>query len=165
MEERPESRRGKGVVLAGWALVVAGVIGVIGGVVPFSLNAFRILGGEKTWSSSSLAGHGVEALGLSVEWAMLSSAIGAYLGALLLASGRAWLKGLDAARLLTWIYVAGGVTVNATDLAIFLFHAETWTESPWPFPWRWGSCFWSTGRAPKAREGGGRRGKGACRRS
>ncbi len=125
MEERPESRRGKGVVLAGWALVVAGVIGVIGGVVPFSLNAFRILGGEKTWSSSSLAGHGVEALGLSVEWAMLSSAIGAYLGALLLASGRAWLKGLDAARLLTWIYVAGGVTVNATDLAIFLFHAET----------------------------------------
>ena len=63
--------------------------------------------------------HGVDALGLSLEWAVLSSANGAMLGVLLLAAGLGWRRGRGWAPVVTLVYAVGGLLVNGVDLAIF----------------------------------------------
>jgi hypothetical protein len=109
---------------AGWTLIVLGVIGVLTGVIPLAINTCRVLAGSDAWGTVDLAAHGVEAMGLSVEWAMLSSALGAYLGVLLLWAGAGWLKGRAWAPLVSWTYVLAGLTVNVTDMLIFAFRAR-----------------------------------------
>jgi hypothetical protein len=108
----------------GWILTILGIVGVITGVVPFTINALRILADENLWGTVDFAAHGVESLGLSVEWGMLSSAMGAYLGVLLLWAGRGWLRGSRRAALVSWVYVLSGLTVNVTDMIIFAFRAR-----------------------------------------
>lgn len=109
--------------VVGWGLIVCGVIGLITGLVPFVLNALRILLDPDQLHRAGLAGHGVEAMGLSVEWGMLSSAMGTCLGALLLWAGIGWRRGRHWARPVTWAYVLVGLGVNITDMLIFIFHA------------------------------------------
>jgi hypothetical protein len=55
---------------------------------------------------------------------MLSSAMGVFLGAMMVWSGTAWRRGRPTARLVTWFYVWCGVAVNATDMCIFIFRAK-----------------------------------------
>jgi len=89
MDEPTASRHPR----VGWLLVLAGALGIVTGVIPLTTNAMRILVNENLWNVVDLAAHGVEAMGLSVEWGMLSSAMGACLGVLLLWAGAGWLKG------------------------------------------------------------------------
>jgi hypothetical protein len=110
--------------LVGWFLVVVGAIGVVGGIVPFVVTTLRILVRHDLWGTLDFAAHGVEAIGLSLEWALLSSAMGTFLGGLLIWSGAGWLKERDWATVATWVYVACGLTVNVTDLLIFAFWAR-----------------------------------------
>ncbi|MHC4777058.1 MAG: hypothetical protein ACYTFG_00625 [Planctomycetota bacterium] len=108
----------------GWVLVIIGVIGVITGIVPFITNGLRITVSENLWNSVDLAAHGVEALGLSVEWGMLSSAMGTYLGYMLLWAGLGWLKAWPSARTVTIAYILCGIAVNFTDMLIFAVHSK-----------------------------------------
>ncbi|MHC4599423.1 MAG: hypothetical protein ACYS47_10495 [Planctomycetota bacterium] len=108
----------------GWILIVIGVIGVITGVVPFITNGLRIVVDEDLWNVVDLADHGVEAMGLTVEWGMLSSAMGMFLGFLLLWAGVGWLRAAHWAPTVTVAYVICGLTVNFTDMIIFLFRAK-----------------------------------------
>jgi hypothetical protein len=110
--------------VVGRVLLFLGAVGVVTGAVPFTTNALRMLAREDLWNVTDLAAHGVEAMGLSVEWGMLSSAMGTFLGALLLAAGFGHLRGRPWARLVSWVYVAGGLTVNVTDMIIFAFRAK-----------------------------------------
>ena len=110
--------------LVGWLLILAGVVGVISGVIPFTTNGLRILVNEDLWNVVDLAAHGVEAMGLSVEWGMLSSAMGTVLGVLLLWAGVAWVQGRPSAAVVTWAYVLVGLAVNITDMTIFVFRAK-----------------------------------------
>ena len=105
-------------------LLLAGVVGVIGGLVPFTINALRILVSSDLWGSVDFAAHGVEAMGLSVEWGLLSSAIGTFLGVLMVAAGRGFITSRAWARPVAWSYVFGGITVNVTDMVIFAFVAK-----------------------------------------
>lgn len=107
----------------GGVLIAAGVIGVVTGGIPLTVNAWRVLTHDHLRPGADLAAHGARALGLSVEWAMLSSAMGIFLGVLLLAAGLAWLRGRPSAPLLTWVYVFGGLMVNIPDMLIFIFKA------------------------------------------
>jgi hypothetical protein len=109
---------------AGWVLIAAGIIGVIGGAVPFAHSAARILVREDLWRDAGIASHGGEAMWLSVEWVMLSSAAGTYLGGLLIAAGLGWMRGRPWAPAVTWAYVFGGIAVNVTDMLIFAFRAR-----------------------------------------
>ena len=109
---------------AGWTLIAFGVIGVIFGLVPLGINTLRIVSGHNPLAATDFAAHGVEAMDLSVEWAMLSCAMGTYLGALLLWAGFGWLRGRPWAALVTWMYVACGLAVNVTDMTIFIFAAR-----------------------------------------
>lgn len=109
---------------AGGLLIAAGVIGVVTGAVPLAINAARAFFHESTSIRIDLAAHGVEAMGLSVEWALLSCTMGVLLGILLLWAGRAWLRGRATAPLLSWIYVLAGLMVNLVDMLIFLFLAR-----------------------------------------
>ncbi len=68
--------------------------------------------------------YGVDLAGLSREWAMLSSAMGTYLGALLLWAGIGWRRGRPTARLATWMYATCGFATCATDIFIFTFVAH-----------------------------------------
>lgn len=108
----------------GRVLIALGIIGFIAGIVPFTTNALRILVAPDLWHGVDLAAHGVEAMGLSVEWGLLSSAMGAFLGALLIRAGAAFRRGQPSARLLAWVYVACALTVNGADLVIFAFRAR-----------------------------------------
>jgi len=98
----------------GWLLVVLGVVGILAVVVPFIAFPGWIpsSGSETTTRPAGVA--------LSLEWYVLSSAMGAYLGVLLIWAGAGWIGGRPWARMATWAYVTCGATVNATDLAIFL---------------------------------------------
>jgi len=111
-------------ILAGDLLIVCGGVGLLTGVIPFAVNILRLLGcgfglGHEDW-----AAHGVEAMGLSVPWAALSSANGAFLGGLLLTAGIGWRRGRRWAPLVTLIYALLGILVTATDLAIFALAAR-----------------------------------------
>jgi len=108
----------------GVALVLLGVIGVIGGVIPLAMNGLRIVMSRDLWNVPDLLAHGTEAMGLSVEWGMLSAAMGTCLGVFLLWAGVAWIKGLTEARPVTWCYVLSGILVNLTDMTIFICHAK-----------------------------------------
>ena len=110
--------------IVGWALIAAGVIGVLTGIVPLTTNALRILVDEDLWHVVDLAAHGVEAMGLSVEWGMLSSAMGTCLGAMLLCAGVGWRGGRPWATAVSWAYVFAALAVNGTDMIIFLFRAR-----------------------------------------
>jgi len=110
--------------MGAWILMVAGAVGVVTGAVPFTINTLRTLLKPDLLREMGLAGHGVEAMGLSVEWGMLSSAMGTVLGAMLLWAGWCWLKAKASARVVTWNYVLVGLTVNVTDMLIFAFHAR-----------------------------------------
>lgn len=110
--------------VAGYTLIALGVVGVVVGLVPLAINTLRIVAGWDLWGAGDLAAHGVEAMGLSVEWAMLSCVMGTYLGALLLWAGFGWLRGRPWAVLATWMYVAGALAVNVTDMIIFTFAAR-----------------------------------------
>ena len=108
----------------GWFLTLVGIIGVISGIVPFTINALRILVDEQLWNMLEFAAHGVESLGLSMEWALLSSAMGTYLGVLLLLAGTGWLKGRARALPATLAYVSCALVVNVADLIIFAVRAK-----------------------------------------
>jgi hypothetical protein len=105
-------------------LIAAGIIGVVTGAVPLTINTVRVVANERAYGMVDLAAHGVEAMGLSREWGMLSSGMGTLLGVLLLCAGAAWLTGKATAPLLSWVYVAAGLTVNAIDMLIFIFRAK-----------------------------------------
>ncbi|MCU0723371.1 MAG: hypothetical protein MUC63_07130 [Planctomycetes bacterium] len=117
----PVSRRTR---LAACVLVSAGGIGAIAGAVPFAINAARILAGPDPFGAPDFSAHGPEAMGLSTEWAALSSAAGTYLGGLLITAGVGWRRGRPWAAAVTWAYVFGGIAVNATDMLIFAFRAR-----------------------------------------
>ncbi len=108
----------------GWFLILVGIIGVVSGIVPFTINALRILVDEQLWNMLDFAAHGVESLGLSMEWGLLSSAMGTYLGVLLLLAGTGWLKGRARALPATLAYVSCGLVVNVADMIIFAFRAK-----------------------------------------
>lgn len=110
--------------LTGWVLVIIGVAGVLTGLVPFTTNGLRIVAHEELWNVVDLAAHGVEAMGLSVEWGMLSSAMGTVLGVLLLWAGVGWLRGRPWAPTVTWAYVLAALGVNVTDMIVFVFRAK-----------------------------------------
>lgn len=114
-----ETRKRLGVVL-----IVFGIIGLVTGAVPLVINGLRIVADEDLWDMVDTAAHGVEAMGLSLEWAMLSSAMGTCLGIFLLWAGRAWFTGRPEARAVTFCYVICGLLVNGTDMAIFAFHTR-----------------------------------------
>jgi hypothetical protein len=71
-----------------------------------------------------VAAHGVEAMGLSIEWAMLSSAMGLCLGVMMVWAGRGWIRGRGWAGAVSWAYVMAGLAVNGSDLVIFAFRAK-----------------------------------------
>jgi len=110
--------------LAGWLLVAAGLIGVVTGVVPLAINTLRIAADERLWDLVDFAAHGVEAMGLSIEWGMLSSAMGLCLGIMLIVAGTGWLRGRPWAAPVSWSYCLAGLTVNAADMAIFALRAR-----------------------------------------
>jgi len=136
-----DPRRHKGI---GIALFWVGVVGVVTGAIPFVTNGLRIVWGQRgdqileraletgrsipligeALFKGDLAAHGVEAMALSPEWGMLSSAMGVYLGFLLLLSGRGWIRGRRSAPAVTWLYVVCGLAVNFTDMLIFIFRAK-----------------------------------------
>lgn len=111
----------------GALLIAAGVVGVVTGIVPLVMNLVQPEAGGSLRAAADWAAHGIEGLGLSSEWALLSSAMGTYLGALLLWCGHGWRTGRASASLATWIYVSCGVAVNATDMFIFAFRARVGT--------------------------------------
>ncbi len=110
--------------VVGWVMVVIGVLGVVTGVVPLAINGLRVVGDEHLWGAADVAAHGVEAMGLSIEWAMLSAAMGACLGVLMVWAGVGWIRGRAWAGTVSWTYVLAGVTVNVCDLLIFAFRAK-----------------------------------------
>ena len=114
----------RGARVAGTLLVLCGVIGLVAGVVPFAVNALRLLGSGLGRAPEDWAAHGVEAMGLSTEWALLSSADGAFLGALLLAAGIGWRRGRSWAPLVTLLYAIDGLLVTGVDLAVFAAKAR-----------------------------------------
>ncbi|MFB3891628.1 MAG: hypothetical protein ACE15C_06345 [Phycisphaerae bacterium] len=120
MGTKPESRHR----LTGWLLVAAGAVGVVTGLVPLTINTLRIIVDPGLWGLLDLAAHGVEAMGLSMEWGMLSSAMGVCLGVLLLWAGSGWLKGRHWAAPVSWAYVLVGLGVNISDTIIFACRAR-----------------------------------------
>jgi len=111
-------------VVAGDFLMVCGGVGLVTGLVPFAVSALRLLGFDLGLGPDDWAAHGVEAMGLSLEWAALSSICGAFLGALLLAAGLGWRRGRPWAPLVTLLYAIDGLLVTGTDLAIFALAAR-----------------------------------------
>ena len=106
--------------LAGMLLVMCGVVGVTTGVVPFLIAGLRLAAVAWAERAADWAAHGMDSLGLSVEWAVLSSACGTMLGVLLLAAGTGWRRGRAWAPVVTLIYAVGGLVVTGVDLAIFI---------------------------------------------
>lgn len=100
----------------GRLLIVIGVVGIVTGVVPFSAMG-------RWLSPQPGAAPADPGLGLSVEWYILSSSLSAYLGGLLIWAGVGWMRGRGWATLATWVYVSCGITVNVTDLVIFVLQA------------------------------------------
>lgn len=114
-------------VLAGDFLMVCGGVGLVLGIVPFAVSLARMAGCDFGLAHEDWAAHGVEAMGLSLPWAALSSVCGAFLGGLLLAAGLGWRRGRPWAPLVTFIYALLGTLVTGTDLAIFALAARPGT--------------------------------------
>jgi len=108
----------------GRILILIGLIGVVTGLVPLTSNGLRILFDDGLWNIVDLASHGVEAMGLSVEWGLLSSAMGTCLGVLLIWAGIRWRRGHEGAVTVTWAYVIVALGVNISDMIIFAFRAR-----------------------------------------
>jgi len=106
--------------LAAGFLMVCGGIGIVTGAVPFVVCLVRLFGFDLGVDPEDWAAHGVEAMGLTNEWAALSSAEGAFLGGLLVAAGLGWRRGRPWAPLVTLIYGTNGILVCGTDLVIFV---------------------------------------------
>ncbi|HUT36900.1 MAG TPA: hypothetical protein VNE39_25685 [Planctomycetota bacterium] len=113
--------------LAGDFLIVCGGVGVVLGVVPFAASLLRMAGCHLGLGPQDWAAHGVGAMGLSVPWAALSAACGAFLGGLLVAAGLGWRRARPWAPLVTLIYGLLGVLVTGTDLVIFALAARPGT--------------------------------------
>ncbi len=103
----------------GWFLTACGVVGLLAGAVVLVFGLFRIIAGRSAASATDIMEHGIEGMQLAPEWAALSSAMGAYLGVLLIAAGTGWRRGRPWAPLVTWGYVSCGLVVNLTDMVIF----------------------------------------------
>jgi len=114
----------RGACWAGRLLIVCGGVGIVTGLVPFAVSMLRLVGVDFGRTAEDWAAHGVEALGLSLEWAALSSACGAFLGGLLIAAGLGWRRGRPWAPLVSLVYALLGLTVTGTDLAIFAVAAK-----------------------------------------
>ncbi len=121
MAEDGPSRRA---ILAGDFLMVCGGVGLVTGVLPFAVSMLRLAGFDLGLGPRDWAAHGVEAMGLSVAWAALSSACGAFLGGLLLAAGLGWRRRRPWAPLVTLLYALLGILVTGIDLAIFALAAR-----------------------------------------
>lgn len=113
--------------LVGMIMFVVGCIGFIAGLVPFCIALIQLWNHVKTPSVSpvfTLLDHGARAMGLSVEWALLSSTAGMILGFFLMWSGIGWMKNYSWARIVTYAYIISGISINAVDLIIFLIVAK-----------------------------------------
>ena len=121
--DRPSRRA----ILAGDFLMVCGGVGLVTGILPFAVSVLRMMGFRLGLGPQDWAAHGVEAMGLSVPWAALSSACGAFLGGLLVAGGLGWRRGRPWAALVTLIYALLGILVTGTDLVIFALAARRGT--------------------------------------
>jgi len=120
---RPKLPAGRASKVLGWLLAVAGVIGIITGLVPLTSNALRVLVSWDLWGLD-VEKHAVEAMGLTVEWGLLSSSMGTFLGVMLLWAGVGWIRRRGWAPAVTGLYVLVGLTVNVTDMVIFAFQAK-----------------------------------------
>ncbi|MEN8150306.1 MAG: hypothetical protein ABFS86_10810 [Planctomycetota bacterium] len=109
---------------AGRLLILGGVVGVLTGFVPLVENVSRLLGLSFSRLLDEWSAHGVDALGLTVPWATLSSADGTFLGALLILAGVGWIRGKPWAPLITLLYAIHGMTITGLDLIIFSTQAE-----------------------------------------
>jgi len=108
----------------GTLLVACGLVGVVTGLVPFVIALARLAGLPLGGGRWDLLAHGMRELGLSAEWAALSSASGIFLGALLIAAGSGWRRDRPWAPLVSLLYALDGLVVTGTDLAVFLVAAR-----------------------------------------
>jgi hypothetical protein len=122
---------GRCAILIADFLIVCGGIGLVTGILPFAVSLLRLAGITFGQGPQDWAAHGVEAMGLSLPWAALSSACGAFLGGLLVAAGLGWRRGRPWAPLVTLIYALLGILVTGTDLAIFALAARPGTMRTW----------------------------------
>ena len=113
----------RGAAVAGDFLMVCGGIGIVTGLIPFAVSTLRLAGFDLGLGPHDWAAHGAQAMGLSVEWAALSSASGTFLGGLLVAAGIGWRRGKPWAPLVTLIYALDGMVVTGVDLTIFALAA------------------------------------------
>jgi len=111
--------------LLGRLLMAAGVLGVVTGVVPLAIVTIRVVSGRSLLTEADLLAHGVAALGFSPEWGMLSLALGACLGMMMIWAGGGWLKARPWARLVSWVYVICSLMVNIPDLTLFAVLAKS----------------------------------------
>lgn len=114
--------------LAGRLLILCGVVGVTTGGLPFLVAALRIAACAWAENAAEWATYRLDSLGLSLEWAALSSSCGAMLGALLLAAGVGWCRGRAWAPAVTLIYAVSGLAVTGVDLVIFVVLARPGAE-------------------------------------
>jgi len=105
-------------------LVACGLIGVVTGLVPFVIALARLAGLPVGGGRWDWLAHGMRELGLSAEWAALSSASGTFLGILLVAAGIGWRSARPWAPLLSLLYALDGLVVTGTDLAVFVVAAR-----------------------------------------
>jgi len=113
--------------IAAMYFLVCGWIGILAGAIPFAANLVWLTIGPHVAHLPDLARHGPESMGLSVEWALLSSAEGFFLGALLVVSGFGWLRNRSWAATVTLLYGLNGVLVTGCDLVIFAWKARPGT--------------------------------------
>ena len=112
-------------------LMVCGGIGIVLGVLPWAVSVLRLLGCEFGRTPQDWAAHGVEGMGLHVEWAALSSATGAMIGALWVASGLGWRRSRPWAPLVTLLAAINGLVVDGVDLFIFVVAARPGAARSW----------------------------------
>lgn len=110
------TRAGK---VAGLVLMVLGGVGVVTGAVALAVLTLHVLGVDVRIPPEHWASHGPAAMGMGVDWAMLSSACGVWLGGLLWASGVGWRRGRPWAFLVTVVYGLNGMVVCGVDLVLF----------------------------------------------